>query len=189
MADRGDWQALTPAEARTVESICDRIFPATPDAPSAGALGVVTYIDRQLAGPWGQGARMYRAAPFEVPTDSGHGWQLPLTPREAYSEGLLALEAHALAVFGQDFADLAEDQQDAALRAMEAGAVDSVGALSSSAFFELVLANVTEGLYGDPVHGGNRDKATWTWLGFPGDPSAFGEPYGELIGRADEPPG
>jgi gluconate 2-dehydrogenase gamma chain len=185
MAQRGDWQALTPVEARAIESICDRIFPATPDAPSASALGVVTYIDRQLAGPWGHGARMYRAPPFEAPADSGHGWQLPLTPREAYREGLAALAEHTRSAFGVEFADLPGEEQDAVLRALEEGGVEAFRAISSSAFFELVLGNVTEGLYADPIHGGNRDAATWKWLGFPGDPFAFGEPYGDLIGRSD----
>jgi gluconate 2-dehydrogenase gamma chain len=184
MARRDEWEALSPEEARAIGCICDRFFPATPDAPSASALGVVTYIDRQLAGPWGQGARMYRAAPFETPADSGHGWQLPLTPREAYREGLAALSEYTRSRYGMEFRELPDAEQDAVLRLLEAGAVDSFRAISSSAFFELLLGNVTEGLYADPRHGGNRDAGTWKWLGFPGDPFAFGEPYREHIGRS-----
>jgi gluconate 2-dehydrogenase gamma chain len=185
MADQPEWQALTADEARAISSICDRIFPTTDDLPSGSALGVVTYIDRQLAGPWGQGARLYREGPFETPADSGHGWQLALTPRDAYREGLAALARYTRSRYGLEFADLPEAEQDEVLRALEAGTLDAFEAISSTAFFELVLGNVTEGLYADPVHGGNRNADTWKWLGFPGDPFAFGEPYRERIGRSD----
>ena len=181
---QSDWQALTAAEARTIQGICDRIFPATDDVPAASALGVVTYIDRQLAGPWGQGAGMYRAAPFEAPTHSGHGWQSSLTPHEAYRYGLAALSDYTRAAFGREFADLTAPEQDSVLRAIERGEVETFEVLPSSAFFELVLGNVTEGLYTDPIHGGNQGAALWKWLGYPGDPTAYGERYGEFIGQA-----
>jgi gluconate 2-dehydrogenase gamma chain len=33
-------------------------------SPSGTDCGLVTYIDRQLAGAWGNGARFYRNGPF-----------------------------------------------------------------------------------------------------------------------------
>ena len=44
---------FTAAEARTIEAACERIFPSDDSGPGAKDAGVVIYIDRQLAGPYG----------------------------------------------------------------------------------------------------------------------------------------
>ena len=41
----------------------------------------------------------------------------------------------------------------------------------------MFLANVAEGLFADPIHGGNRDVEGWRWVRYPGDPMAYGDPY------------
>jgi hypothetical protein len=53
-------------------------------SPSGTDCGLVTYIDRQLAGAWGNGARFYRNGPF-LQGKPEHGYQLPLTPREYFA--------------------------------------------------------------------------------------------------------
>ena len=35
-------------------------------------------------------------------------------------------------------------------------------------FFNMLLDNTIEGFFSDPVYGGNRDKAGWKLVGFPG---------------------
>jgi gluconate 2-dehydrogenase gamma chain len=35
-------------------------------------------------------------------------------------------------------------------------------------FFATVYQNVIEGMFADPMYGGNRNKAGWKLLGFPG---------------------
>jgi hypothetical protein len=74
-----------------------------------------------------------------------------------YVAGLEALDATTLARDGQPFAELDPATQDARLRELEHGA-----------FFELVRRHVMEGMFGDPVHGGNRDGAGWELLGYAG---------------------
>lgn len=164
----GGHRILAPADTATLSAIVDRIFPADDELPAASALGVVDYIDGQLAGPWGAGDDLYRDGPFVEPTHSGHGWQWDLGPREAYAEGLAALRRIAQERHGRPFEQLGGDEQDELLRATEAGDLEPFGELPTDAFFALLYANVLEGLFTHPIHGGNRGKAAWKWIGYPG---------------------
>ena len=58
-AHRSRWQNLTEAEARTLAILCDQIIPAD-DWPSASQAGVLTFIDRQLTGPYRRHRKTYR---------------------------------------------------------------------------------------------------------------------------------
>jgi gluconate 2-dehydrogenase gamma chain len=49
-------------------------------------------------------------------------------------------------------------------------------------FFSLLLQNVAEGPFSDPSYGGNFSMTGWRWIGFPGDPDAYGDPYTGRIG-------
>jgi gluconate 2-dehydrogenase gamma chain len=53
------WQSLSDTEARTLATLCDQIIPAD-DWPSASQAGVVTFIDRQLTGPYRRHRKSYR---------------------------------------------------------------------------------------------------------------------------------
>jgi gluconate 2-dehydrogenase gamma chain len=35
-------------------------------------------------------------------------------------------------------------------------------------FWTMVYQSVIEGMFADPIHGGNRNKAGWRLIGFPG---------------------
>ena len=61
-----------------------RIFPSDELGPGAREAGVVVYIDRQLAGPYGRDRHRYTQEPFEdgVPEV---GYQGRATPREITS--------------------------------------------------------------------------------------------------------
>ena len=54
---------FTTAEARVVEAACDRIFPSDATGPGSREAGVVVYIDRQLAGPYGRDKYRYTKLP------------------------------------------------------------------------------------------------------------------------------
>jgi gluconate 2-dehydrogenase gamma chain len=176
-------RVLNGAEAATVGALADRVFPPDGDSPGATAIGVVSYLDGQLAGDWGAGARLYRHGPFSEPADSGHGYQLPLTPRALYKHVLPRIDTYAKARHGgRAVPALADEDQDALLTALEDGAIDlgladGPNGFGSADFFTIFLANVTEGLFADPIHGGNRDGAGWRWIRYPGDPMAYGDPY------------
>ena len=55
---------LTATEAAFLSAAYDTFIPADKMSPSGTDCGLVTYIDRQLAGAWGKGARFYRNGPF-----------------------------------------------------------------------------------------------------------------------------
>jgi hypothetical protein len=82
--------------------------------------------------------------------------------RAGYARGLTALDARARKQLGAGFAALAAEQQDALLAELEGGDAES------AAFFELVRRHVVEGMFGDPVWGGNAEQAGWKLLGYPG---------------------
>lgn len=145
--DRERLESFTAAEAETVEAIVDRLIPADANGPGAVEARVLRYIDRALSG---------ELSPF----------------RTTYSAGLAAVDAFSRDRFGAAFADLPAAQQDAVLTAME-GNVASGFPAGSRAFFELVREHCLQGMFGDPVHGGNEDFVGWDLIGFPGVKLSF----------------
>lgn len=177
---------LTEGERAALAALVERIFPGDEEGPGARELGVVDYLDRQLAGPWGQGGRMYRAAPHERPDHPGHGWQSPLTPAESYRVALAALEAAALRGHGRELARLADGELDVLLEDLAAGRLQGLDDPTPATFFAMLRQNVIEGLFADPSYGGNRGLGGWRWLGYPGVAAMHGD-YGARIGRHGEP--
>src|SRR5208282_5828174 len=55
---------FSAAEARVITAACARIFPTDATGPGATEAGVVIYIDRQLAGPYGRDKYRYTKGPF-----------------------------------------------------------------------------------------------------------------------------
>ncbi|MCJ2181268.1 gluconate 2-dehydrogenase subunit 3 family protein [Novosphingobium sp. 1949] len=154
---------LTDAEKALVSAVFDRLIPADDAALGASDAGCVAFLDRQLAGPWGLAATRYRAGPFKPGTPE-QGDQSPFTPRERYRSGLKALETRCTKSEGKGFAQIAPERQDAFLQDMEAGRHGPDG----KAFFEMMLQNVREGYFADPLYGGNKGMTGWKLVGFPG---------------------
>jgi gluconate 2-dehydrogenase gamma chain len=138
---------FTQDEAMIVAAATSRIFPSDDSGPGAREAGVVVYIDRQLAGPYGRDRHRYTQPTFEegVPEQ---GYQGSASPHQTYREGLKKLAG---------FDGLTLDQQDKALQAIE-----------GTHFFELLRAHTIEGMFCDPIHGGNADMIGWQLIGFPG---------------------
>jgi gluconate 2-dehydrogenase gamma chain len=157
---------LTEEEAAFVAAAVDRLYPSDELSPGAVELGVVQFIDLQLAQAFGVGHRIYLDGPFADGTPQ-QGYQLPYTPRELYRIGIRGVGARVEEEFGAPLHELPPARRDEALRAMEAGLLDTPE-MPSAVFFETLLANTIEGVFSDPVHGGNRDAASWRMLGFPG---------------------
>ena len=42
------------------------------------------------------------------------------------------------------------------------------GGLPVRAFWSIAYQNVMEGMFSDPIYGGNKDKIGWKMIGFPG---------------------
>jgi gluconate 2-dehydrogenase gamma chain len=51
---------------------------------------------------------------------------------------------------------------------MQAGKVSFDGGPPARVFFGVLYQNVMEGMFADPIYGGNRNKAGWKMIGFPG---------------------
>ena len=130
-------------EVNALDALIARIVPGDAGDPGAREAGVVTYIDRALAGPYAEWGLVYR-------------------------EGLRLLNAYAVASHGAKYHQLSETDQDAILSALEANEVPGFGGNGSAEFFAMVWAHTIEGLLCDPAYGGNRDGVGWKLIGFPG---------------------
>jgi gluconate 2-dehydrogenase gamma chain len=170
-AEAETFLTLTATEVAFLAAAVDALIPADELSPSGSACGCVVFIDRQLASAWGGGAKMYRSGPFRKGTPE-QGYQLPLAPRDYFAAGIIAANAWARRNYGKDFDHLAAADRVAALKAMEEGKAEFAN-FSSRAFFERLLAITMEGFFSDPLYGGNRDKASWKMLGFPGLPATY----------------
>src|SRR5262245_635670 len=130
---------LTADEAVWLEAAVNRIVPADELGPGGADLGIARFIDRQLAGPFGKGAKTYMQGPWQKGTAS-QGWQLPLTPAACYRNGIARVDGHCRDKHGDLFAKLAPGVQDDILGALEDGRIDLVE-LPGHAFFKLLHQN------------------------------------------------
>ena len=177
---------LTATEHAFFVAAADAIIPADELSPSGSQCGVATFIDRQLAGAYGSGARLYRDGPFPKGKPE-LGYQLPLTPREFFRAGIAAANDWTRKT-GKDFDRLSHQDRDAALKTMDEGKAPFPG-FTSSMFFNALLQITMEGFFADPIYGGNRDMASWKMIGYPGLPATYREEIKTYFGkRYDKPP-
>jgi gluconate 2-dehydrogenase gamma chain len=162
---------LTATEAAFLSAAYDTFIPADRLSPSGTDCGLLAFIDRQLAGAWGSGARLYRSGPFIKGTRE-QGYQLSLTPREFFAVGIKAANAWTRKTYGKDFDRLSAVEREAALKAMDAGKAE-LNEVNGKQFFEMLLASAMEGFFADPIYGGNRNKAGWRMVGYPGLPAVY----------------
>ncbi|MDQ5817319.1 MAG: gluconate 2-dehydrogenase subunit 3 family protein, partial [Actinomycetota bacterium] len=87
---------LNSREARTAAAIFERFFPADENGPGATEIGVLTYVDRALAGAYRDEAEPYRL-------------------------GLAALDRVAHLRYGSPLAECDPGQQDALVAGLEQG--------------------------------------------------------------------
>jgi gluconate 2-dehydrogenase gamma chain len=172
---------FTVPEQAFVNAACDRLIPADDAGPSASAAGVPFYIDQQLAGAWGNGARFYRQGPWQAGTPE-QGYQLGLLPKDLYRTAIRSIDRYCSKKYLSNFSELTAAQQDDVLHSLEKGAVD-LDAFPSATFFSILLANTIEGYFADPLYGGNRGKAGWKMIGFPGVAAV----YSNLIEQYNKP--
>jgi gluconate 2-dehydrogenase gamma chain len=139
---------FTEEEALIVAAAASRIFPSDDSGPGAKEAGAVIYIDRQLAGPYGRDRYRYTQGPFDETAAREFGYQGKETPSQTYREGLKTLKG---------FDKLSVEEQDKKLQQIE-----------NTHLFALLRQNTIEGMFSDPVHGGNADMIGWQLVGFPG---------------------
>jgi gluconate 2-dehydrogenase gamma chain len=191
----GPLRFFTPHEARTVEAFTARLLPGTPEDPGAREAGVVYYIDGLLAHQDGFAEPIYRQPPYAeaydgdtppneqegafpviwVPADEieRYGYQSIYTPRDVFRIAVVGLDRFANERFDSNFVDLAEDQQDALIEAMVEGEDNGFEPLTGEAVFHTLRRYTSEGMFSDPVYGGNRGYAGWRLVGYPGAQRAY----------------
>jgi gluconate 2-dehydrogenase gamma chain len=139
---------LNDDDTATVTAFAERLMPGAPGKPGATDAGVLNYIDLALAGAYADQQDFYR-------------------------RGLAALDAFCRREHGAPFVKLDPAKQDAVIAALEQGKAAGFAWPSAQAFFNTVRTHVMEGMFADPVYGGNKDFAGWVLIGFPGAQPLF----------------
>jgi gluconate 2-dehydrogenase gamma chain len=158
---------LNAAEMAFISAAVDRLIPPDSTGPSATQADVPTFLDRQLAGAYGQGDHFYLGGPWPKGEPS-QGYQARLAPAQFYRTAIADIEEFVgHANHGKAFKDLQGDAQDKLLKQLESGDL-KLPRVDSKAWFTLFLQNVLEGYFSDPIYGGNRGMSAWKMIGFPG---------------------
>jgi gluconate 2-dehydrogenase gamma chain len=180
-------------QRRTIEAAMARIIP-TDHEPGASEAGTIDFLDCYLSGidyiyakPDGSGFERLEGKRADA-------WRQRIEiVRQKYLEGIEELNQRSRAEFGDDFTDLAADQQDAILTIMERPvreqqrapeeeqavsgftppepALQQIAAEIDLDFFPLLVLHTRQGFLADPIYGGNRNRVGWDAIGFPGPQS------------------
>ena len=161
------YEFLNLDEAAFIEALVDHMVPADELTPKGTDLGIAVYIDRALAGGWGKGDRLYMQGPWK-PGVPSQGYQLPLTPSQLYRAGIAATNAYCRKTYNKTFDRLDAAQREEVLVGLSSAKIKFESGLPVRVFWGALYQTVVEGMYSDPIYGGNRDKAGWRMIGFPG---------------------
>jgi len=166
-ASTGGYAFLNAEEAAFIEALVDHMVPADALTPKGTDIGLNIFIDRALAGGWGKGDRLDMQGPWKQGVPS-QGYQLPMTPADLYRSGIAAANVVCVKSYGKSFDKLSEAQREEFLLNLQAGKVTFDNGPPARVFFTTVYQSVMEGMFSDPMYGGNRNKAGWKLIGFPG---------------------
>lgn len=159
------------AEFEILAQATERIFPEDDLGPGAIGLGVPYFIDRQLAGSYGENSKEYMQPPF-FPGETTQGYQSRLRRNEMFRQGIDLMQQEAQSRFDANFVDLDGEQMDEILTAFQEDEVEMRGA-TSLFFFRLLRMATLEGAYADPIYGGNQGMEGWRMKDFPGHQPAY----------------
>lgn len=176
------YQSLSLDEAAFVEAMVNVMCPADHLTPNGVDCGLAIFIDRQIAGSFGQGKRLYMHGPWHSGKPQ-FGYQLPLTPAQFFKVGLAAANAACRKQHGKTFDALAAADADAFLTQLAAGKVADPRVPLGPWFNELVYPLFAQACYADPIYGGNNDKVFWRMIGYPGLPAVHGRDMVEFRGK------
>jgi gluconate 2-dehydrogenase gamma chain len=130
-------------DAATVAAFTERLMPGAAGKPGALEAGVLNYIDLALSGFYADMQDFYR-------------------------RGLASLEAYCQKAYKTSFVKLGADRQNEVIRALESGKATEFTWPRAQAFFNTLRTHTIEGMFADPIYGGNKDFAGWRLVGFPG---------------------
>jgi gluconate 2-dehydrogenase gamma chain len=182
----------------TIEAAMSRIIP-TDHQPGAKEAGTIEFLDRYLSSTGFIYARPDGSGFETLQGKRAEAWQQRInTVREKYLEGIKELDRRSQAQFDADFVQLAAEQQDRILAAMERPARQTEDALEQAQataawapaepamqqtsaeteldFFPLLALHTRQGFYADPIYGGNKNRVGWDLIGFDG-PTSLAETH------------
>ena len=136
------------ADAATIAAFTERIMPSAPDKPGAKDADVLNYIDLALAGAYAEMQDFYR-------------------------RGIASLDVYCRSAHKESFVHLTPEKQDEVIAALEADKAPGFTWPSAKEFFSILRTHTMEGMFADPLYGGNRDFAGWRLVGFPGAQAIF----------------
>jgi gluconate 2-dehydrogenase gamma chain len=170
-----------------IQAAVARLIPADDTGPGALEAGVPEFIDKQMDAVFGHAAIWYMQGPF-VESAPEFGYQGRLAPRDVYRAGISAVDTHCKRAYSdQAFAKLDAVQQDVVLKGLEMGDL-KFDTVSGKTFFSFLLQNTKEGYLSDPIHGGNKNAASWAMIGFPGARADYADWVGKPGVRYPLPP-
>src|SRR5262249_26431703 len=135
-------------DAATVAAFVERLMPGAPGKPGAHDTGVLNYIDMALAGAYSDLQDFYR-------------------------RGLAQLDAFCRKTHNELLARLDNAHQDEVIRALEEGKATEFVWPGAQEFFNTLRTHTMEGMFADPIYGGNKDYTGWKLVGFPGAQPIF----------------
>ncbi len=159
---------FTATEAAFIEAAVGRLIPDDPIGPGALEANVPFFLDRQLAGKFGQGDHYFLGGPWPKGTPE-QGYQSRFTPAQLYRAAIAAIDKYTASnLNGASFGKLTAADQDNVLKGLESGEIKLDDGVDSKSFFAMLLQNTKEGYFSDPIYGGNKDMGAWKMIGFPG---------------------
>jgi gluconate 2-dehydrogenase gamma chain len=159
---------FTPVEVAFIDAAVGRLIPQDPVGPGGVEAGVTFFLDRQLAGKFGQGDHFYLGGPWPKGTVE-QGYQSRFNPAQLYRAAIAAIDKYVGSTLGATaFGALLAENQDKVLKGLESGAIALDDGVDSKTFFAMFLQNTKEGYFSDPIYGGNKDMGAWKMIGFPG---------------------
>lgn len=187
---------LSQSEVSELEALAETIIPTDDNGPGAKEAGVIFFIDKQLAGDYGNNSRWYKKGPFVKPGQSGPlvvegitypqgtmslpfggpTYQYDMLMREFWRSGLLSLQEYAKTTYGSKIENLTNDQRTQVLIDLYNGKPTNFNITPIDFFYELIFM-VYSGFFMDPSYGGNKNMVGWKLTGFVG--TNMGNAYNE----------
>jgi gluconate 2-dehydrogenase gamma chain len=135
-------------DAATIAAFTERLMPSASGKPGARDADVLNYIDLALAGAYADLQDFYR-------------------------RGLAQLDAYCRNAYKDSFVHLSAERQDEVIKALEEDKATGFTFPTAKAFFNTLWVHTMEGMFADPLYGGNKDFAGWRLVGFPGAQAIF----------------
>ena len=136
------------ADAATIAAFTERLMPGADGKPGSREAGVLNYIDLALAGAYASLQNFYR-------------------------RGLAQLDAYCRKTYDKPFPQLEPARQDEVIAALEDGKATGFTWPAAQEFFSTIRTHTMEGMFADPIYGGNKNFAGWRLVSFPGAQAVF----------------